>query len=180
MAKVIEICEVCNKGEIVWPFPVNLKGKTVWACPECYHKEHPGCMPVFAVKEVGTDAHLKLQGVSVAVPPEHEVVFKEGTPIFDTIMKLARDYCANAVTYQEARKVLVSLGEGQEGWVKKALVNLCVGERGKSQLYSLGHRQTGPYENEFVALYLTLHKGRTGYGLGFKGVEETAKGAASG
>ena len=173
-------CAVCNKGEIVWPFPVNIKGKLTWACPECYRKENPGCMPVFEVEEVGPDAHLKLQGVSVGVPLEHEAVFKEGTSVFDTVMKLARDYYVNGVTYQEARKVLVSLGEGQEEWAKEALVNLCVGEREKSQLYSLGHRQTGPYKNKFEALYLTSHKGRTGSGLKFRAGEEIIKGAANG
>lgn len=59
-------CEVCNKGEVMYPFPVNIKGKPTWACPECYHKEHPGCMPVFYVKAVGKDARLELQGVTKA------------------------------------------------------------------------------------------------------------------
>ena len=76
MKRFQEICEVCNKGKVVWPFPVNLKGKAVWACPECYHKEHPGCMPIFQVKEVGPDAHLELQGVRAKDRKEMEAELK--------------------------------------------------------------------------------------------------------
>lgn len=159
-------CEICNKGEIVWPFPVTLKGKSVWACPECYRKENPGCMHVFNVKEVGQDAHLELQGTDTLRKEQLEVAFRRGEPIFETVMELAREYYAGNVPYQKTRRILVSLAEGQEEWAREAMVNLCRGNREDSQLYSLGLRQTGVSGGQdFTALLLQKVNGKTSCGL---------------
>ncbi|MFQ5956784.1 MAG: hypothetical protein ACE5KK_03335 [Candidatus Brocadiales bacterium] len=160
-------CEVCKRPDtLIWPFPVNIKGKPTWACPDCYHKEHPGCMPVFQVKEVGSDAHLELEGVGTEKIERLEIVFQQGEPVFETVMELAREYHAGRVNYQKARKVLTSLGEGQEEWAREAIVNLCRGKREDSQLYSLGLRQTGVSGGkDFTALTLQKVDGKTTYGL---------------
>ena len=168
MKRFQEICEVCNKGKVVWPFPTILKDKSVWACPECYHKEHPGCMPVFQAKEVGPDAHLELEGVGIAKPAKQgqEIVFKCDGHVFKTVMELAREYYAGTIPYDKAHRLLTTLGEGQEEWVRKAILNLCKGKREDSQLYGLGHRQTGPYFHQDIkALSLQKVNGKTSYGL---------------
>jgi hypothetical protein len=65
-------------------------------------------MPLFQGKEVGPDAHIELESAGIAKP--------------------AND---------KAHRLLTTLGEGQEEWVRKAIVNLCKGKRADSQLYDL-------------------------------------------
>ena len=100
--------------------------------------------------------------------------FKRGSPIFEGLMGLAKHYYRGAVTTQEARKVLASLGKGQPDWIQKVLVAFCKGKRKKSQLYHLGLCQSHPvtlgddvYNREYTSV--TLHETEGGgwsYGLG--------------